>query len=83
MGPDDNPTLETPGTTEVPLSYDNATSEEKLGWIEQLGPNELEFFKQQTGIENEAALKNHIISIQAKAYKVHPYPCIKRFAFAT
>lgn len=52
-------------------------------WIEQLGPNELEFFKQQTGIENEAVLKDHIISIQAKAYKVYPYPCIKRFAFAT
>ena len=54
-----------------------------LGWIEQLGSNELEFLKQQTGIENEAVLKDLIISVQAKAYKIYPYPCIKLFSFAT
>ena len=63
--------------------HTNATPKENFGWIEQLGSNELEFFEQQTGIENEAALKDHIISVQAKAYKIYPYPCIKHFGFAT
>ncbi|KAK0459031.1 uncharacterized protein EV420DRAFT_1541956 [Desarmillaria tabescens] len=47
-----------------------------------LAENEAAFFKAQTGIEDEATLKNHIFTIQEEAYKVHPYPCIRRFAFA-
>ncbi|KAF8346343.1 hypothetical protein F5887DRAFT_108682 [Amanita rubescens] len=46
-----------------------------------LNPQELEFFKTQTGLEEEE-LKKHIYDIQAKAYQVYPYPCIKSLSFA-
>jgi hypothetical protein len=46
-----------------------------------LDAEESAFFKQQTGISDEAALKEHIISVQKEAYAIHPYPCIHRFAF--
>lgn len=46
-----------------------------------LNPQELDFFKTQTGLEEEE-LKKHIHDIQAKAYQVFPYPCIKTFGFA-
>ncbi|KDQ63332.1 hypothetical protein JAAARDRAFT_29353 [Jaapia argillacea MUCL 33604] len=42
---------------------------------------ELAFFKAQTGIQDEEELKKHIIAVQEKAYKVYPYPCIRRFSF--
>ncbi|SJK99966.1 uncharacterized protein ARMOST_03277 [Armillaria ostoyae] len=47
----------------------------------ELADNETAFFKAQTGIQDDAALKNHILTIQEEAYKVNPYPCIRRFAF--
>ncbi|KAK0470264.1 uncharacterized protein EV420DRAFT_1499437 [Desarmillaria tabescens] len=47
-----------------------------------LEEDEAAFFKAQTGIEDEDALKHHILTIQEEAYKVHPYSCIRRFAFA-
>jgi hypothetical protein len=34
-------------------------------------PEEAAFFKQQTGIQDDELLKQHIIQVQAKAYKVH------------
>ncbi|KAM6503843.1 hypothetical protein JOM56_000786 [Amanita muscaria] len=46
-----------------------------------LDEEELAFFKSQTGIDDEAELKEHVLAIQAKAYKVFPYPCIRRFMF--
>ncbi|KAF7979146.1 hypothetical protein HWV62_43389 [Athelia sp. TMB] len=48
-----------------------------------LAPQEREFLQQQTGIHNDDELKAHLVAIQAKAYQVHPYPCIRRFAFTT
>ncbi|KAF8736768.1 hypothetical protein AX14_014002 [Amanita brunnescens Koide BX004] len=45
-----------------------------------LDPVQLELFTAQTGLEEEA-LKDHIRSIQTKAYQVVPYPCIKNFNF--
>jgi hypothetical protein len=45
-----------------------------------LSPEELEFFKTQTGL-GEEELKKHINDIRAKAYRVFPYPCIKGFHF--
>jgi len=45
-----------------------------------LSPEELEFFKTQTGL-GEEELKKHINDIQAKAYQVFPYPCIKSIRF--
>jgi len=47
-----------------------------------LGEEELSFFKAQTGITDDAELKEHIVKVQTEAYAVYPYPCIRRFAFA-
>jgi len=46
-----------------------------------LTDQERAFFKQQTGIQDDDELKTHILQVQAEAYKVHPYPCIRRFHF--
>ncbi|KAF9466488.1 hypothetical protein BDZ94DRAFT_1306096 [Collybia nuda] len=46
-----------------------------------LTDDEYVFFKAQTGIEDEAALKQHIISVQKKAYELYGYPCIRSFSF--
>ncbi|KAH8086627.1 hypothetical protein BXZ70DRAFT_1002232 [Cristinia sonorae] len=46
-----------------------------------LADDELEFFKRETGIKDPEALKEHILRIQAEAYAVYPYPCIRRFSF--
>ncbi|KAF8150628.1 hypothetical protein B0H34DRAFT_665445 [Crassisporium funariophilum] len=43
--------------------------------------DELAFYKQQTGIEDDDELKKHIIKVQGSAYQVYGYPCIRRFAF--
>ncbi|KAF9439617.1 hypothetical protein P691DRAFT_769288 [Macrolepiota fuliginosa MF-IS2] len=40
------------------------------------------FFKQITGIVGSEDLKQHIMSVQAKAYELFPYPCIWHFTFA-
>ena len=34
-------------------------------------PHDVAFFKQQTGIHDDELLKQHIMQVQAKAYKVH------------
>ncbi|KAK0469996.1 uncharacterized protein EV420DRAFT_1298367 [Desarmillaria tabescens] len=47
----------------------------------ELAENETAFFKAQTGIEDDAMLKSHILTIQDAAYKVYPYPCIRHFSF--
>ncbi|KAI0308315.1 hypothetical protein B0F90DRAFT_1834014, partial [Multifurca ochricompacta] len=39
------------------------------------------FFKQQTRIDDDNELKAHLLSIQAEAYKVHPYTCIRLFSW--
>ncbi|PBK67606.1 hypothetical protein ARMSODRAFT_889090 [Armillaria solidipes] len=46
-----------------------------------LDEDEAAFFKSQTGIEDDTALKSHIFAVQEEAYKICPYPCIRRFAF--
>ncbi|KAH9910509.1 hypothetical protein B0H21DRAFT_782503 [Amylocystis lapponica] len=46
-----------------------------------LNGEELAFFKSQTGIQDEAALKDHVVQIQLDAYEIYPYTCIRRFAF--
>ena len=48
-----------------------------------LKPEELEFYKTQTGITDDEELKEHVLAVQKEAYAVHPYPCIRRLAFAT
>ncbi|KAJ7227073.1 hypothetical protein GGX14DRAFT_628071 [Mycena pura] len=46
-----------------------------------LDPEELTFLKKETGIEDEDALKAHVLAIQRDAKKVYAYPCIRRFGF--
>jgi len=40
------------------------------------------FLKQQTGIQDDDELKAHLFQVQAEAYEVYPYPCIRLFNFA-
>ncbi|KAA1468044.1 hypothetical protein DENSPDRAFT_770644 [Dentipellis sp. KUC8613] len=47
----------------------------------QLTEEEIAFYKDQTGIQDEDELKKHIVACQAEAYKVAPYPCIRSFSF--
>ncbi|KAG1750165.1 hypothetical protein EDB19DRAFT_1678657 [Suillus lakei] len=46
-----------------------------------LDPKEIAFFRRQTDIQDEGALKTHIIDVQKEAYKVAPYACIRGFDF--
>ncbi|KAF8962730.1 hypothetical protein BDZ97DRAFT_2020498 [Flammula alnicola] len=46
-----------------------------------LDADELAFFQHLTGIADEEQLKAHIIGVQAKAYEIYGYNCIRRFAF--
>ncbi|KAG1841694.1 hypothetical protein DFJ58DRAFT_718135 [Suillus subalutaceus] len=46
-----------------------------------LSSEESTFFKAQIGIDNDEDLKGHILDVQAKAYKIAPYPCIHGFVF--
>ncbi|KAF8273973.1 hypothetical protein EI94DRAFT_1794631 [Lactarius quietus] len=48
----------------------------------RLDSAEITFFKEQTGIEDEDELKAHLLSIQAEAYEVYSYPCIRQFSWA-
>lgn len=47
----------------------------------KLNQAEAAFFKASTGIQDDDELKNHIIDVQTKAYKVYFYPCIRLFNF--
>ena len=48
----------------------------KLGQPDFYNPNEeaKEFFKLETGIDDDEELKDHIVSVQRKAFKVRHYP---------
>ncbi|KAK0238174.1 hypothetical protein EDD85DRAFT_833301 [Armillaria nabsnona] len=46
-----------------------------------LSEDEAIFYRSQTGIEDDEELKNHILTVQAEAYKIRPYPCIRIFSF--
>lgn len=43
---------------------------------------EITFLKQQIGIDADDVLKTHLLSIQAEAYEVYLYPCIRLFSWA-
>ncbi|KAM5531491.1 hypothetical protein V8D89_014816 [Ganoderma adspersum] len=47
----------------------------------RLDEEELTFMKTQSGIEDEEELRKHVLAVQAEAYKIHPYPCIRSFGF--
>ncbi|KAJ7842412.1 hypothetical protein B0H13DRAFT_140096 [Mycena leptocephala] len=40
------------------------------------------FVKEKCGIRDPDALKKHILTVQAKAYALHDFPCIRQFGFA-
>ncbi|KAF7328462.1 hypothetical protein MSAN_02482700 [Mycena sanguinolenta] len=42
----------------------------------------MEFIKQETGIHDPDALKDHVLRIQKKAYALHSFACIRGFRFA-
>lgn len=46
-----------------------------------LDDGEAAFFKDQTGIVDDEALKQHVLAVQQKAFAVWPYPCIRAFGF--
>ncbi|KAH7907017.1 hypothetical protein BJ138DRAFT_551790 [Hygrophoropsis aurantiaca] len=46
-----------------------------------LDPKDAVVFKTFSGISDDQLLKEHILHVQAQAYKVVPYPCIHRFSF--
>ncbi|KAG6807487.1 hypothetical protein H0H92_007295 [Tricholoma furcatifolium] len=46
-----------------------------------LSPEELEYFREQTQIQDEDSLRQHIIDVQKKAYQIYGYPCIRFFSF--
>ncbi|OCH88600.1 hypothetical protein OBBRIDRAFT_795071 [Obba rivulosa] len=47
----------------------------------RIRPEEWAFLKAQTGIDDNDELKKHVVKIQADAYAIYPYPCIRLFAF--
>ncbi|KAJ7267478.1 hypothetical protein C8J57DRAFT_366825 [Mycena rebaudengoi] len=40
------------------------------------------FIKSQTGIKDADGLKEHLLDVQRRAYKLHGFPCIRAFSFA-
>ncbi|EIW83297.1 hypothetical protein CONPUDRAFT_152322 [Coniophora puteana RWD-64-598 SS2] len=48
----------------------------------RLTADEASFYKAQTGITDDDELKKHIMAVQAKAYQVFPYSCIRSFGFS-
>ncbi|TFK94516.1 hypothetical protein K466DRAFT_326286 [Polyporus arcularius HHB13444] len=54
---------------------------EKLYPLNAETPRELEFWKSQTGIQDEEELRRHIIKVQTEAHALYPYGCIVIFAF--
>ncbi|KAH7929865.1 hypothetical protein BV22DRAFT_1102165 [Leucogyrophana mollusca] len=47
----------------------------------ELKPAAAAVLRSQTGIDDDDVLKKHILTVQAKAYKIFPYPCIRLFGF--
>lgn len=49
--------------------------------VDTLTDTEIAFYKQHTGISDISELRAHILAIQARAFAIFPYPCIRRLAF--
>jgi len=45
------------------------------------GPEQIAWFKSQTGIQTDEELKKHVIAVQEEAWSVFPYRCIRSFTF--
>ncbi|KAH7335613.1 hypothetical protein B0J17DRAFT_670811 [Rhizoctonia solani] len=66
------------GDAESLKSYRRTHLDESLY---SLDPDELQFFQANTGITDPLEIKQHILAIQAEAFKIFPYPCIRSFMF--
>ncbi|KAI0757744.1 hypothetical protein C8Q80DRAFT_1091298 [Daedaleopsis nitida] len=60
-----------------PRSWDTPLASQYL----QLDDEERAFFKATTKIDDDTELEQHILRVQAEAYKIFPYPCIRIFGF--
>lgn len=47
-----------------------------------LNNEQKDFLKRTARIDNDEELRKHVLEVQADAYKVFPYPCIRYFTFA-
>ncbi|XP_006455459.1 hypothetical protein AGABI2DRAFT_75738 [Agaricus bisporus var. bisporus H97] len=63
------------------MSLDKAHKKPLDPTLLHLNEQDAEFFKSQTRIRDDDALKNHIIEVQRKAYEIHHYRCIQNFSF--
>ncbi|TFK75137.1 hypothetical protein BDN72DRAFT_892489 [Pluteus cervinus] len=76
-------------TTSEPKSIDTIDKSHALVNIPldeslySLNDVETAFFKEQTGIQDDEELKQHVLSVQKSAYAVYGYPCIRKFAFTS
>jgi hypothetical protein len=52
------------------IGVDRRPANELNDDLYHLEGNELAFYKRQTGIQDEAELKKHVIGVQRRAYKV-------------
>ncbi|KAF9446308.1 hypothetical protein P691DRAFT_708861 [Macrolepiota fuliginosa MF-IS2] len=71
-----------PANTVPPLNSANKGPLPLDSTLYDLDEGQQTFFKRITGIAGSEDLKQHIISVQAKAYELFPYPCIWHFTFA-
>ena len=62
-----NPILDAAKAGDVRLLKPSSRSSAELY---KLSPEDAAFFKAQTGIDNDEALKEHILAVQERAYKV-------------
>jgi hypothetical protein len=53
---------------DISVKVDNVPSLQEQYY--RITPEQAEFFKQQTGITDDGELKQHILAVQAEAYKV-------------
>ncbi|KAJ8521109.1 hypothetical protein ONZ45_g2145 [Pleurotus djamor] len=67
--------------TSIPVYGDINRSPPLDNTLYSIGEEGAIFLKTWTGIQDDDALKSHIVAAQAKAYSVYPYPCIRLFTF--
>jgi len=60
------------------VKYERKPLDSSLYFLE---PDVARLFKASTGIQNDKALKTHILKVQEEAYRSFPYPCIRLFSF--
>ncbi|KAJ7590107.1 hypothetical protein C8J56DRAFT_588891 [Mycena floridula] len=67
--------------TDLTSSYGNRNRPPLDPSLYVLEEDQLGFFRSQTGIDDEEELRAHVLAVQAKAYEIYKYPCIRSFSF--